>query len=104
MPLIHVTNRAGDSYSVDADTGLSLMDVLRERGDVEAICGGSCACATCHVHIEESWLTQVGAPESDEQALLEYSLERQPGSRLACQVRINNALDGLVLHVAASEG
>ena len=79
MPLIHVTNRAGDSYSVDADTGLSLMDVLRERGDVEAICGGSCACATCHVHIEESWLTQVGAPESDEQALLEYSLERRPG-------------------------
>lgn len=100
MPRIHVTNRSGKTYTVDAPSGQPLMEVLRERGDIEAACGGNCACATCHVHIDAAWQERVGEPGADEITLLEYSLERCPGSRLSCQVPITDEFDGLVLHVA----
>jgi 2Fe-2S ferredoxin len=104
VPLIHVTDRAGRDYSVDAAIGTPLMEVLRERGDVEAICGGSAACATCHVHVDEAWTERVGPAGPDETNLLEYSLERRPTSRLSCQVEVRADFDGLKVRIAASEG
>jgi ferredoxin, 2Fe-2S len=104
MPLIHVTPRAGSPYAVEAQSGQPLMEVLRARGDVEALCGGNCACATCHVHIAEDWRERVGPAGPDEAALLAFSLENAPGSRLSCQVQLTEALNGLRIRVAASEG
>lgn len=104
MPTIHVTNRNGENYVIDTASGQSLMEALQERGDVEALCGGNCACATCHVHIDDAWCERVGAPTEDELALLEYSMERRPNSRLSCQIRIVDALDGLRLSIARAEG
>lgn len=104
MPRIQVTDRQGLSFVLDSRAGEPLMHGLHERGAVEAICGGSCACATCHVHIDPAWFEQVGPAGPDEMALLEYSLERRPTSRLSCQVQVEDRLDGLRLHVAASEG
>ncbi|MBL6752585.1 MAG: 2Fe-2S iron-sulfur cluster binding domain-containing protein [Nevskia sp.] len=104
MIRIHVTNRAGQTYAAEAADGRPLMEVLRARGDVEALCGGNCVCATCHVHIDEAWRERVGEAGPDEMALLEYSMEKRPTSRLSCQVQVTQALDGLSLCVAPAEG
>lgn len=104
MPTIHVQDRAGKQATVEATVGEPLMDVLKVHGWVEALCGGNCACATCHVHIDGDWMARIGAPGADEQALLDYSMDRRPESRLSCQVRVEADLDGLRLCVAAAEG
>ncbi|TDU31745.1 2Fe-2S ferredoxin [Panacagrimonas perspica] len=104
MPVIHVTNRKGVSSTLEAEVGVPLMEALREHGDVEALCGGNCACATCHVHIDERWIERVGSAGPDEMTLLDYSMEKRPTSRLSCQVQMVEAFDGLQLHIAASEG
>ena len=104
MPKINITTRTGAKVSVEATVGQTLMEILRNRNDVEALCGGQAACATCHVHIDESWMAIVGAAGEDEAGLLEFSMERQPNSRLSCQIHLSDAMDGLSLTVAAAEG
>lgn len=104
MIAIHVTNRRGQNYVAEASEGQPLMEALRDRGDVEASCGGNCGCATCHVHIDASWLGCVGEATPDEMALLDYSMEKRPTSRLSCQVQVTQAMNGLVLSVAQAEG
>ncbi len=105
MPRILIAD--GDGRSLSAEEGVAgetLMDVLRRRGAVEAACGGNCSCATCHVHIDPAWWDAVGPPGEDEALLLEYSIEKQPTSRLSCQVRLQDSMDGLKLKVAPREG
>jgi 2Fe-2S ferredoxin len=80
------------------------MDLLRDRGAVEAACGGQCVCATCHVHVAPEWMAAVGEATGVEQELLDCSLERRPNSRLSCQILITEALDGLRFTVAPAEG
>lgn len=104
MPTLYITSRSGKTDAVEGESGQRLMNVLRERGDVEALCGGDCACATCHVHIGAPWWPAVGEPGETESALLEYSMEKQPTSRLSCQVSLSDAMDGMTLTVAAAEG
>ena len=104
MPSIHFRDSAGVAGTLDAATGQSLMEALRQRGLVEAVCGGQCACATCHVHIAEAWLSLTGDPGEIERALLDNSLECRPNSRLSCQITVTAAMDGLSLDVALPEG
>lgn len=104
MPKIHVRDPAGTASTVDAGTGISLMEALRQKGLVEAVCGGQCACATCHVHIAEAWLPLLGEPGEIEQALLDNSMECRPNSRLSCQIIVTDAMEGLSLDVALPEG
>ncbi len=104
MPTLKITPRSGDQISVEAATGQTLMEVLRERGDVEALCGGQCACATCHVHIDATWMSIVGEPGETETELLGFSMEKQQNSRLSCQIHLSDAMDGLTLAIAAAEG
>jgi 2Fe-2S ferredoxin len=104
MPKINITTRTGDKVSVEATVGQTLMEILRDRNDVEALCGGQRACATCHVHIDDSWMAIVGEAGEDEAGLLEFSMEKQPNSRLSCQIHLSDAMDGLALKVAAAEG
>lgn len=104
MIRIHVTNRSGRAYVTEAADGQPLMQVLREHGDVEALCDGNHACATCHVHIDDAWIERVGLATPEEMDLLDYSIEKRPTSRLSCQVVLSKALDGLRLNVAQGEG
>ena len=102
MARITVVDRGGKEHLVDAKPGLKLMEILRELDyGVDAICGGLCSCATCHVFIEESWAGRLPKKQSDEQDLLtELSDYRPETSRLSCQVDFTDALDGLKLTIA----
>jgi len=101
---IEVTDRSGSTHRVSAETGLTLMEVLREHDlDVEAICGGSCACATCHVYIDPSWFPRLPPREEMEQELLSEQDNRRDTSRLSCQIEVHEELEGLALTVAPPE-
>ena len=100
MPVIHITNRAGAQSTLEAESGISVMENLRDNDyEVEAICGGSCSCATCHVYIDDAWVAKLPAPEDDEKGLVEDEPTYRPGSRLSCQIEASPDLDGLVLIV-----
>lgn len=105
MPTIFVTDRAGKQHTLKADSGLTLMDPLREIDDgVEALCGGMCSCATCHVFVSPEWFKKLPAVQSDELELLESTESFRDGeSRLSCQVRITDELEGIRLTVAPEE-
>jgi len=105
MAVINVTTRAGKPHTITAKVGNTLMENLRDSGmDVEAVCGGCCSCATCHVILDESWVSKVPARTIDEKELVEqtrsYKGER---SRLSCQIKFTEALDGIALTVAPEE-
>ena len=105
MPRIHVTDQDGTQASVNAEVGLTLMEVLRDEGyeGIQALCGGNCSCATCHVYIDEAWLPKMPAREEDEAELLSDSGHEQAGSRLSCQIEITEQLDGLDVTIAPDD-
>jgi 2Fe-2S ferredoxin len=95
----------GDRCSVATRPGFTLMEVAVRDG-IEGIlgdCGGACACATCHVYVEDKYLSIVGRPERMEDEMLETVENRLPNSRLACQIKVTNELDGIVL-IIPSQG
>ena len=105
MTTIHIKDREGNEHAVEAKDGLSLMEPTRDVPDgVEALCGGMCSCSTCHIFVDSAWFAKLPAIKDDELELLEGSeYYRRGESRLACQVRVNPALDGLRLTIAPSE-
>ena len=105
MPTIHVTDRGGTAHTVEVDNGLTLMEPLRELDEgIEALCGGMCSCATCHVFVTPEWFAKLPARHSDELELLESTENFRAGeSRLACQVKITDAINGIQLAVAPEE-
>jgi len=105
MPVINVTNRAGEQRVVEGKPGSTVMEILRDADmDVEAICGGCCSCATCHVFVDDAWFGKVGTRSEDEQELVEQTDAYEPNnSRLSCQIKFSDELDGLVVTVAPAE-
>ncbi len=102
MPDISFIHPDGREEGLEAPEGVSLMQVASGAGvrGIVAECGGSAICATCHVYVEPGWLARLPPPGPDELAMLECTAaERRPGSRLACQIRITAALQGLVVQV-----
>ncbi len=86
--------------SVEAVSGSTVMETA-VRHSVPGIlgeCGGACACATCHVYIDDAWVDAVGDPEAMEEDMLDFALDVRPNSRLSCQIRVRDDLDGLVVH------
>jgi len=102
MPGLIVVTREGEERAVRGEAGLSVMEVIRDNGfdELLALCGGCCACATCHVHVDEDWLARLPILESDEDDLLDMSDFRQANSRLSCQISFEESLDGLRLTIA----
>ncbi len=101
---INVTDRDGNTHSIDADTGIKLMEALRDLDyGVEAICGGMCSCATCHVYVAGDWLGKLADAEDDETDLLDALDYRKDESRLSCQVELTDALDGIQVTIAPEE-
>ncbi len=105
MPRLVVVDRGGRERAVEGDAGLSVMEVLRDNGfdEVLALCGGSCSCATCHVYVDEAWQEAVGGPHADEADLLDSSDHRRTNSRLSCQIRFTEELDGLRVTIAPED-
>lgn len=105
MTTIYVTDREGNEHVLQTENGTTLMEALRELdGGVEALCGGMCSCATCHVFIEVEWLVKLGEARDDELELLEDTECFHGGqSRLSCQIKMTDALDGMRLVVAPEE-
>ena len=105
MSQLIVTSRAGEQATVDAEVGLSLMEIIRTAGFDEpfALCGGVCSCATCHVYIDPALVGLMPPIASGEDELLDSSDHRQPNSRLSCQVPFEPAMDGLQVVVAPED-
>ena len=104
MIRIKVTDRFGEIHELEGQPGDHLMEILREvPWGVEAICGGMCSCATCHVYIDPEWRDKFDAREMDEEDLLDFLDYRQEGSRLSCQLELGDRHDGLSLTLAPEE-
>ncbi len=101
MATITFITPSGETRTVEQGDG-SLMEAAVRNGveGIDADCGGVCSCATCHIHVEPEWAERVGPPGPLEQALLELQDGASERSRLACQVKINDTLDGLAVRVA----
>ncbi|MBB3607718.1 MAG: 2Fe-2S iron-sulfur cluster-binding protein [Rhizobium sp.] len=91
----------GTRFDLNADEGSTVMEnaVRNSVPGIEAECGGACACATCHVYVDEAWTEKVGGPEPMEEDMLDFAFDVRPTSRLSCQIKVTAALDGLVVHV-----
>ena len=101
MPKITFIAFGGARHEVDAPVGSTVMEnaVRNLVPGIEAECGGACACATCHVYVDDAWTAAVGAPESMEEDMLDFAFDVRPTSRLSCQIKVKPELDGLVVHV-----
>ena len=89
----------GNEHPVEAKEGDSVMLAAVNNGvpGIDADCGGACSCATCHVFVAPQWVDKLGEMQPMEEAMLSLSSDRQDNSRLACQIRVTKAIDGLVV-------
>jgi 2Fe-2S ferredoxin len=101
--MVKITFIEGDGTAVagEARTGMSVMEVAVQNkvSGIDADCGGACACATCHVYVMPEWIKATGARNAVEDSMLEFAIDVRENSRLACQMRVTDALDGLVVNV-----
>lgn len=102
MPTLTVTNLAGEAKEIDGVAGQSLMEAIRDNGvdDLQALCGGCCSCATCHVWVETAFLPSLPAMSAQENDMLGCSSYRKANSRLSCQLPFSNELDGIRVTLA----
>jgi ferredoxin, 2Fe-2S len=95
----------GTEHAFDVVPGLSVMQgaVGNTVRGIIGECGGACSCATCHVYVDSAWLNRVGERNATEEALLEEVIDGQPNSRLSCQIKVTQDLDGLVVRLPAKQ-
>lgn len=105
MPKLIVVTREGEEREIDGDTGLSVMEVIRDAGidELLALCGGCCSCATCHVHVDPAFADRLPPLGEDENELLAISDDRNEMSRLSCQIPFTDALDGMKVTIAKED-
>jgi 2Fe-2S ferredoxin len=99
MPKITFTDSSGNARTVEAEIGSTVMETAIRNNipGIEAECGGACACATCHVYVNEAWREKVGGPSPMEEDMLDFGYDVRPNSRLSCQINVTVELDGLVV-------
>jgi len=103
MGMIHVTDRQGNIHDLEAVEGWRVMEIIREHGlEIEAICGGSCECATCHVHVAPEWQEKLFPAREEEEDMLDELSQISDTSRLSCQIIWQENLNGLKLTLADS--
>ena len=91
----------GGEHSIEAKNGHKVMEIIRDAGlDIEAACGGCCACATCHVYVDAEWFPKLTAADEEEADMLDLAMDVQDNSRLSCQLEMSDALDGLRVELA----
>lgn len=105
MPKLNFVGPDGKTIAVEATVGQSVMEAATGSlvPGIIGECGGSCSCATCHLYVDEPWFSQLPPPDDMEQGMLEGAIEPGPLSRLSCQVKVSDALDGVVLRIPAGQ-
>lgn len=105
MPKITFIDFTGTERSVDAPNGDSVMEAATSNDlpGIDADCGGACACATCHVYVDSAWVDIVGKPNDLEAEMLDVAEDVQDNSRLSCQIKITDELDGLIVTTPESQ-
>ena len=105
MPKITYIDHEGLSKTIDVDSGLSVMEgaIQNNVPGIDADCGGSMACATCHVYVEEKWLNKLIKAEEAEIDMIDMAYEPKKNSRLSCQLIVSEDLDGLVVYTPAKQ-
>ena len=106
MTKITFKDAAGASRTVEANDGSTVMEsaIRNAIPGIEAECGGACACATCHVYVDDAWTGIVGKPSQMEEDMLDFAFEVKPNSRLSCQIKVRDAIDGLIVRVPTRQG
>ncbi len=101
MSVINFVLADGSEHAIDGEVGTAVM-LLAKRNELAGIlaeCGGACCCATCHVHIDRQWIARLPQMEEEERDMLAFAEGVDDMSRLSCQIKITDALDGLIVHV-----
>jgi 2Fe-2S ferredoxin len=106
MVQITYIDAQGTARTVEGAVGSTVMETAIRNGvpGIDAECGGACACATCHVYVDEAWGAATGSPEPMEEDMLDFASEVRPTSRLSCQIRVRPELDGLTVTTPARQG
>ena len=98
---IYVTDMGGVEHALDAVEGWRVMEIIREHGlPIKAECGGACACATCHVYVDDAWMDAIAEMRDEEEDMLDEAFDLQDNSRLSCQIIMSAELDGLKVRLA----
>ena len=105
MPKITYIEHDGKIHTIEVASGLSVMEgaVQNNIPGIDADCGGSMACATCHVYVNEEWLDKLPAKEDGEEDMLDMAFEPKQNSRLSCQLTVSEELDGLVVNIPSKQ-
>jgi 2Fe-2S ferredoxin len=105
MPKIKYIEHSGKEHEVDVPAGWSVMEgaVKNLIPGIDADCGGACACATCHVFVDQAWLGKLPPKEDMEETMLDFAPDMAANSRLSCQIKVTPALDGLVVRMPKSQ-
>lgn len=106
MTKLTIVTFDGTPYELEVSNGSTVMEsaVRNSIPGIDAECGGACACATCHVYVDDAWTERVGGPEPMEEDMLDFAFDVRPTSRLSCQIKMNDELDGLVVHAPERQG
>ena len=106
MSKITYIEHNGKSHTLEVANGLTVMEeaVQNNIPGIDADCGGSCACATCHVYVDEKWFKKLANKESAEEDMLDMAYQANKFSRLTCQITVTDALDGLVVKMPSKQG
>ena len=106
MTKITFVDAAGQSRTVEAEDGSTVMETALKNASpgIEAECGGACACATCHVYVDESWVERLGKAEQMEEDMLDFAFDVRPTSRLSCQIKVRPEIDGLTVSTPEKQG
>ena len=101
MAKITFIEHSGKEHVVDGENGMSVMETAVKNmvPGIDADCGGACACATCHVYLQDDWVGKLGERSEMEEDMLDFAFEVQDSSRLSCQIRVSDDIDGLVVKV-----
>lgn len=96
----------GERIETEAQNGATVMETAIMNGvpGIIAECGGACTCATCHVYVDDAWTDSVGGPSNMEEDMLDFAFDVKAQSRLSCQIKVRDELDGLVVHVPTRQG
>jgi ferredoxin, 2Fe-2S len=105
MVKIVYLDQDGTTHQVDAEAGMSLMEAAVKNGvtTIEGECGGACACATCHIYVPEEWQRLTGKASDDEREMLEFGVAPDERSRLGCQIKVTDEMDGLTVLTPSSQ-
>ena len=105
MAKITYIEHGGTEHVIDVKTGLTVMEgaVKNNVPGIDADCGGACACATCHVYVDAAWVDKTGAKSAMEESMLDFAENVEPTSRLSCQIKVTDQLDGLVVRMPESQ-